>query len=92
VVHYVPTVSRPADPRNAAWRGAVGRVNTVAMRLLERLQPAPADTLVYLCGHPGMIAELAAWCAERGLRSKQERFWKESIVDSGFVETPRPKR
>ena len=28
-MRFVPTCSRPQEARNAAWRGATGRVNTI---------------------------------------------------------------
>lgn len=54
-VQYACSVSRPADPRNAAWTGATGRVNVLLEDYLAQWGLAPADTLVYLCGNPGMI-------------------------------------
>ena len=38
-LRYVPTVSRPHDPRNAGWTGRTGRVEAVVDRGLPR--PAP---------------------------------------------------
>ncbi len=77
VVKFVPTVSRPSDPRNEEWNGARGRVNAIAEEYLERFQLPKDDTLVYACGHPGMIEEMKAKLPPDGWRFKEERFWKE---------------
>ena len=77
VVKFVPTVSRPDDPRNAGWQGAVGRVNVLADEYLEKFGLPQDDTLVYACGHPGMIEDMKAKLPPQGWRFKEERFWKE---------------
>ena len=77
VVKFVPTVSRPDDPRNIGWQGVCGRVNAIAEEYLERFQLPMDDTLVYACGHPGMIEEMKAKLPPAGWRFKEERFWKE---------------
>lgn len=77
VVKFVPTVSRPNDPQNATWDGQTGRVNAIAEEYLERFQPPMDDTLVYACGHPGMIEDVKAKLPPLGWRFKEERFWKE---------------
>ena len=77
VVKFVPTVSRPDDPRNEGWHGAVGRVNVLAENYLEKFELPLDDTLVYACGHPGMIEDLKAKLPQLGWRFKEERFWKE---------------
>lgn len=55
---YIPTVSRPTEPRNEAWRGVTGRVNTVAVERIEKRGFAPDKTMVYLCGNEKMIEDL----------------------------------
>ena len=77
VVKFVPTVSRPDDPRNQGWEGPVGRVNLVAEEYLEKFELPQDDTLVYACGHPGMIEDMKAKLPPLGWRFKEERFWKE---------------
>ena len=77
VVKFVPTVSRPDDPRNQGWEGACGRVNAIAEDYLHRFQLPKDDTLVYACGHPGMIEGMKAKLPPDGWRFKEERFWKE---------------
>jgi NAD(P)H-flavin reductase len=72
---YVPTVSRPGDPRNAGWHGHTGRVDTLLDGALVRHGLTPASTRVYACGHPGMIADVTARLAPRGFTVAEERFW-----------------
>ena len=77
VVKFVPTVSRPGDPRNNGWEGPCGRVNVIAEEYLEKFRLPQEDTLVYACGHPGMIEDMKAKLPPKGWRFKEERFWKE---------------
>ena len=77
VVKFVPTVSRPNDDRNRDWKGAAGRVNAIAEEYLEKFDLPKEDTLVYACGHPGMIEDMKAKLPAQGWRFKEERFWKE---------------
>ena len=76
-VKFVPTVSRPAEERNAGWKGATGRVNAIVAENLEKFNPPRDDTLIYACGHPGMIASAKEIVEPRGWRFTEERFWKE---------------
>ncbi len=76
-VKFVPTVSRPDDPRNEGWCGAFGRVNVIAEEYLEKFDLPKDDTMVYACGHPGMIEDMKAKLPPQGWRFKEERFWKE---------------
>jgi ferredoxin-NADP reductase len=52
---YVPTVSRPDDPRNAGWTGRKGRAEAVVGSVCEDLGLEPESTVVYICGNPDMI-------------------------------------
>jgi ferredoxin-NADP reductase len=52
---YVPTISRPEDPRNAGWRGYSGRAEAVVADVCEEHGLTPEGTVVYLCGNPEMI-------------------------------------
>ena len=76
-IAYVPTVSRPDEERNRGWTGETGRVNTLLDRYVERFGLSPEDTLVYACGHPGMIADVKEQAAARGFAVEEERFWKD---------------
>ncbi len=75
-VVYVPTISRPNDPKNANWNGRTGRVNAVCEDLLKLFGITPASTLVYLCGNPGMIDDLEPRLAQFGYQTKLEKYWK----------------
>ena len=76
-VKFVPTVSRPGEERNALWEGAGGRVNNIFLDCLDKFAPPMDDTLIYACGHPGMIEDAREKAEVRGWRFKEERFWKE---------------
>jgi len=76
-VSYVPTVSRPHEERNSAWTGETGRVNDIVERYVEEYGLNPEDTLVYACGHPGMIENVKERLIPRGFPVEEERFWKE---------------
>lgn len=77
VVKFVPTISRPDDASNLGWDGQVGRVNAIAEEYLEKFHLPKDDTLVYACGHPGMIEDMKEKLPPQGWRFKEERFWKE---------------
>ena len=76
-IKFVPTVSRPADERNAAWEGVGGRVNVIFQDYLEKVAPPIDETLIYACGHPGMIEDVKNKVMPQGWKFKEERFWKE---------------
>ncbi len=49
---YVPTISRPGDPRNAGWTGYTGRAEHVVADVCQAQGLEPDTTVVYLCGNP----------------------------------------
>ncbi|MCS7275926.1 MAG: FAD-binding oxidoreductase [Dehalococcoidia bacterium] len=71
---YVPTVSRPQEERNAGWQGETGRVNTIVEKYIETFGLRPEDTIVYACGHSGMIQDVKARLLPKGWRVKEEHF------------------
>lgn len=84
---YVPLVSRP-DNEPVPWNGRVGRIQTVWRErpLSDRwgFDPAPDNTHVFLCGHPGMIEEMTVRLQSEGYsehKAKQpgnihiEKYW-----------------
>ena len=78
LIAYVPTVSRPAEEHNSGWTGETGRVNTIVEKYIERFGLSPNGTLVYACGHPGMIEDVKErMIPKKGFEVKEERFWKE---------------
>ncbi len=76
-VKFVPTVSRPNAPRNRGWNGQTGRVNLIVEEYARKNGLSTADTLVYACGHPGMIDDVRERMTASGYNVKDERFWKE---------------
>ena len=77
LITYVPTVSRPDEEHNREWSGERGRVNGIVEHYAERFDLTPEDTLVYACGHPGMIEDVKARMLPKGFKVEEERFWKE---------------
>ena len=75
-VKFVPTCSRPDDPRNTSWRGQVGRVHAVVEHYVRQWQLEAPATCVYACGHPQMIEDLRGRYAGTGFTFEEERFWK----------------
>ncbi len=76
-VKFVPTVSRPGEPRNVLWTGAKGRVNAIFSEYLAGFDLPQDDTMIYACGHPGMIASIKEQVVPAGWNFVEERFWKE---------------
>ena len=77
LIHFVPTISRPNEERNAGWEGAKGRANHIVGEHLELFELPQDDTLIYACGHPGMIADVKDRVVPAGWMFIEERFWKE---------------
>ena len=75
LLSYVPTISRPREELNQGWRGGKEKVHVLFARYLESLPPAPHDTMVYACGHPGMIKEVAGASRARGYPFKEEKYF-----------------
>ena len=76
-VSYVGTVSRPDDERNVGWQGDRGRVNTLVQKYLAEFDLPQDDSMVYACGHPGMIEDVREQVKPLGWQFIEERFWKE---------------
>ena len=77
LVTFVPTISRPGEPRNNGWVGQTGRANAIVEEYLQKWGLATEDTLVYACGHPGMIEDVKELCVPQGYSVEEERFWKQ---------------
>lgn len=77
LVTFIPTVSRPDEERNSGWKGEKGRVNAIVEAQVENLGLTKDDTLIYACGHPGMIEDVKARMIPKGYSVDEERFWKE---------------
>jgi ferredoxin--NADP+ reductase len=78
-VKFVATCSRPAEPRNARWRGETGRVNAIVERYVGEWAIAPSETCIYACGNPQMIEDVKARFAGTGFQVESERFWKDPV-------------
>jgi ferredoxin-NADP reductase len=77
-LRYVPTVSRPHDPRNAAWTGRTGRAEAVVADVCHDLHLGPDRTVVYICGNPEMILNVEGVLMDRGFPEfhvKKELYW-----------------
>ena len=77
LVTFVPTISRPTEERNSCWKGETGRVDAIVEKCIEKFGLTPEDTLVYACGHPGMIENVREKVVPRGFKFEEERFWKQ---------------
>ncbi len=71
-VRYIPTVSRPDDPRNRSWTGATGRVDALAVKMLPTV--AGPSTRAYACGNGGMVDAVTAALEGGGLKVHSETF------------------
>jgi len=77
-LRYVPTVSRPRDPRNAGWTGRTGRVEAVVGDVCHDLHLNADRTVVYICGNPEMILNVEDALMQRGFPEfhvKKELYW-----------------
>ena len=77
-ITYIPTISRPADPRNAGWTGLTGRVEAVVGQVCHDLKLRPEKTVVYICGNPEMILHVESELMERDFPEfhvKKELYW-----------------
>ena len=73
---YVPTVSRPWEDEN--WSGEVGRVDDLIRKYADLWELDAANTVAYLCGHPGMVENCKGILQRRGFRKetiKEEVYW-----------------
>jgi len=77
MITFIPTVSRPQADRNISWNGATGRVNLLVEDYLAKWSLPKDDTLIYLCGNPGMIEDVTGRLTPKGWNVDSERFWKE---------------
>jgi ferredoxin--NADP+ reductase len=73
---YLPTITEPLE-EPTPWTGLVGYVQDLWLRgaLVDALgsRPAPANTHVFLCGNPAMIADMTAILTGEGFREHSRR-------------------
>jgi ferredoxin--NADP+ reductase len=77
-VTYVPTISRPSEPRNAGWEGYTGRAEAVVADVCRNLGLSADSTVVYLCGNPDMIINAEAVLMDLAFPEahvKKELYW-----------------
>jgi ferredoxin--NADP+ reductase len=87
-VTFIPTVSRPDDPANAAWTGRTGRVETIVGPILEELGLSPANSVAYICGNPDMIVAAEQTLLGRGYPEDQihkELYWPKGKEPRGVA-------
>jgi len=75
---YVPTISRPNDPRNSGWSGRIGRVESIVTNVCRDLGLRADRTVVYICGNPEMIINVETELMHRGFPEfhvKKELYW-----------------
>ncbi len=75
LLEAVFSVSRPAEERNTRWTGPVGRIHLLVEEYLDRWALPKDETLVYLCGNPGMIKDATASLVPHGWAVLAEQFW-----------------
>ena len=77
-ITYVPAVSRPGDAANAAWSGAVGRVDAVLQAVLDLARVDVGAAVAYLCGNPGMTDAATSVLLALGMAAeavRTEAYW-----------------
>jgi ferredoxin-NADP reductase len=85
-LRYVPTISRPGDPRNAGWAGRTGRAEGVVLDLCRELDLRPERTVVYICGNPEMIVNVESILTDNGFPDfhvKKELYWPKGKTPTG---------
>ena len=76
-VTFEASVSRPDEERNDSWTGYKGRVNNIILDRLDEWGLNPSETIVYACGHPGMIEDVKEKLENSNYTFLEERFWKD---------------
>jgi ferredoxin--NADP+ reductase len=92
-VAYVPTVSRPDDPRNAGWTGHTGRVEAIVRDVCRDQRLRPEKTVVYICGNPDMILNVESELMDAGFPEfhvKKELYWPKGKTVTPEPEAARP--
>ena len=74
LITYTPTVSRPDEAANQGWTGQTGRVNTLVAEYLSSAGLTVDNTLVYACGHSGMIDAVTGEVEKSDFRLKTENY------------------
>ncbi len=72
---YIAAVTRPGQERNAGWTGRNGKIHELFEDFLRTSPPPLHETVVYACGHPGMVKEVAKLSRSLGYRFKEEKYF-----------------
>ena len=75
LIEVVCSVSRPSAERNAGWAGPVGRIHLLIEEHLDRWALPKDNTVVYLCGNPGMIKDATDSLEPIGWDVLAEGYW-----------------
>ncbi len=74
--YYLPVISRP-NQENTPWGGLTGYVQQIweSGKLAETMgyTPTPEDTHIFLCGNPGMIAQMTKVLEQEGFQVHTKR-------------------
>ena len=73
-IFYTPIVSRPYDLENNRWVGETGRVNSIFYKYIHKFSLSHENTLIYACGHPGMVDDVKAQARGKGFRVKVGKY------------------
>lgn len=74
-VKFVATISRFTEKKSRGWTGETGRANAIVGKYLKQFNVDPATTLIYACGHPGMIEDVRVEATDKGFAFTEEKFW-----------------
>lgn len=75
---YIPTISRPKEPRNAGWTGRTGRAEAALPGVLAELALAPERSVAYVCGNPEMTLAVGEILRGAGFEPgavHEEQYW-----------------
>jgi ferredoxin-NADP reductase len=92
-ITYVAAVSRPADPVNAGWHGATGRVDGLVPAVFAAAGVDPAGSVAYVCGNPGMTEAVGRVLAALGMGPsaiRTEAYWVPPAAGPGSGTLPVP--
>ena len=74
-VDFIPTCSRPNDPKNTKWKGKIGRVNEIFNSICNLEKADKDNTIIYACGHPDMVSDVSEKYSNK-FNFIEEKFWK----------------
>ncbi|WP_166253232.1 FAD-binding oxidoreductase [Marinobacter salicampi] len=74
ILDYVPTVSRPEEPANSGWTASQGRVDAIIEDYVARKGLDASSTMLYICGHSGMIGSVEQQFRPRGFQIETEDY------------------